>query len=140
MFKSFLLKGMYLTVETDNIQFCTKRVAEGSNGYSTSRQIVSGQTRVCEVGSFQRDQGEVSTAVSKAGRTEVKSGEASSGNVEQEQEQEVMEVLKDKAVSSDQQDQIIKDRNMRNKKGLRSTGDKRPSASSVVLDLGILLG
>lgn len=58
--------------------------------------------------------GEVSTAVSKAGRTEVKSGEVNSGNVEQEQEQEVMEVLQDQAVSSDQQDQISKDRNMRN--------------------------
>lgn len=33
-------------VETDYIQFCIRREAEGSDGYSTSRQIVSGQARV----------------------------------------------------------------------------------------------
>ena len=35
-------------VETGCIQFCTKREAEESNGYSTSRHVVPGQTRVCE--------------------------------------------------------------------------------------------
>lgn len=104
-FNFFFKQGMYLTAETDNFQFCTKREAEGSNGYSTSRQIVSVQTRVCKAGSFQRDPGEVATAVPKAGRTEVKFGEVSSGNLGQEQEQEMMKVLQDQAVSLDQQGQ-----------------------------------
>lgn len=89
------------------------------------------QDRLCRArpecvrqGHFSETRGEVATAVCKAGRTEVKFGEVSSGNLEQEQEQEVMEVLQDQAVSSDQQGQISKDRNMRNKTGLRSTAVK----------------